>query len=352
METASTRQIVICCDGTNNNLTGRMRDTNVVKLCQLLSDDPKSEVLTFYDPGVGNPGELPGATVWDTITRRAERIAGLAFGRGVYENMAECYQFLMDHYRPGDQIYIFGFSRGAFTARSVAGLINQFGVLRAHMRSMVPTLIHTYFADRGSSEAQRKAIAAQTCKLFAPSDAQYVEIHFVGVWDTVASVGMWPFSAKFTAIPTIKGKRFRHVRQALALDEHRAQFEPRLYVDDNGTYQTENASVATLEQRWFRGVHCDVGGGYGNGDTAISDEALAWLLFEAVTCGLRLESNGNALGSEAAVLSAVALDYPQSTNITIHSELYSNCLWALMGCPSHRGKSADAQGKNAWQMVP
>ena len=112
------------------------------------------------------------------------------------------------------------------------------------MDSMVPTLLHTYFSEHGESDKDRLAIVNQTTALFAAADSQFVEIQFVGVWDTVASVGMWPFAAKFTAKPTILNKRFRNVRQALALDEHRAQFQPRLYVDNNGTYKTENGAMA------------------------------------------------------------------------------------------------------------
>ncbi len=328
---ATPRQIVICCDGTNNNLTGQSRDTNVVKLCQLIADDDDDHRVLFYDPGVGNPGEMPGATVWDNLRRRAERIAGLAFGRGVYENIAECYLFLMRHHRPGDQIYVFGFSRGAFTARSVAGLINQFGVLLPHMESLVPTLMHLYFSDRITAKQQIADITRQATTLFASRRSRRVEIHYVGVWDTVASVGMWPFAAKFTAIPTISKKRFLNVRQALALDEHRAQFSPRLYVDENGSVATDVGGTASIKQLWFRGAHCDVGGGYAAGATAISDAAFSWLVSEAVQCGLRLRANGTPITDEANVSAALHATYPASTNSVVHSELYNTCLWALTG---------------------
>lgn len=326
-----TRQLVICCDGTNNNLTGRLRDTNVVKLCQLFADDTYVRRLLFYDPGVGNPGEMPGATLWDDWRRRAERIAGLAFGRGVYENIAECYLFLMRTYRPGDQIYVFGFSRGAFTARSVAGLINQFGVLLPQMESLVPTLMHLYFSDREAASERIKNIGLQATALFADQRSRRVEIQYVGVWDTVASVGMWPFAARFTAIPTIAHKRFLNVRHALALDEHRAQFRPRLYVDNNGSVTTDVDASASIKQLWFRGAHCDVGGGYAEGGTAISDAAFAWLVSEAVKCGLRLRSGGVALDSEAAVTTALAATYPATTSTVVHSELFITPLWALTG---------------------
>ena len=328
----SGRQLVICCDGTNNNLTGNTSDTNVVKLAQLLAQSSADAgQMVFYDPGVGNPGELPGATWADGISRWAQRVAGLAFGRGVYENMADCYLFLMRHYQPGDQIYIFGFSRGAFTARSVAGLVNQFGVLRPHMESMLPTLIHTYFSDRELKPVQIAAIAKQASELFANAASRVVELQFVGVWDTVASVGMGPFSAKITALPTIKDKRFLNVRQALALDEQRAQFKPRLYVDDNGTYETSTKKPATIKQLWFRGAHCDVGGGFVWGQTGISDRALCWLVSEAVQCGLALQYDGVVLDTESAVAAAFANALDAHTTPPVHNQFYTSPLWALTG---------------------
>lgn len=188
------RPLVVLCDGTNNNLTGGHKDTNVVKLCELMAAAPDGAQQVFYDPGVGNPGELPGATLVDGWNRFSERVASLAFGRGVYENIAESYLYLMRHYQSGDAIFIFGFSRGAFTARSLAGLVNQFGILQPHMESMVPTLIHIYFSDRALAPEAAKAITGQASRLFVTQASRNVEIQFVGVWDTVASVGMWPFN--------------------------------------------------------------------------------------------------------------------------------------------------------------
>lgn len=333
MQASEARQIVICCDGTNNNLTGRKKDTNVVKLATVLSRVAGTQgPMLFYDPGVGNAGALPGVTVIDQLRRRAERISGLAFGRGVYENLEQCYLFLMANYRPGDQLYIFGFSRGSFTARSLAGLINIFGVLQSHMVSMVPTLIHAYFADRNAgAAADFEDIAKQSKQIFCPPGAREVYMQYVGVWDTVASVGLRPFQAKITAKPTIKGKRYLNVRHALALDEHRAQFKPRLYEDENGSYAAANGATATIEQRWFRGSHCDVGGGYGEGETLISDRAFQWIVSEAVRCGLDLQGIDGPLDTEEKVASALRLDYLVADTGYVHSELRNTCLWALAG---------------------
>lgn len=322
------RQLIICCDGTSNNLTGGIQDTNVVKLTRLIDGDRNNQLL-YYDPGVGNPGELPGATWTGTLTRHAERIAGLAFGGGVYENIQEAYQFLMHHYQDGDQIYVFGFSRGAFTARSIAGLVNQFGILRPHMDSMLPTLLHVYFADRNEDREKYQRITKQIRDSFCNHLVRKVPIWFVGVWDTVASVGAWPFAARMTAIPTIKDKNFKHVRQALALDEQRGPFLPRPYVDTN---EFMGDGTQSVKQLWFRGSHCDTGGGYKVDESIISDYSLIWLAAEAATLGLRFELAGKSLTNEDEIREALAPEL-QGTSSTalIHSQTYDNCLWAVTG---------------------
>jgi uncharacterized protein (DUF2235 family) len=334
-------QLLVCCDGTNNNLTGRQHDTNVVKLCELLAVAPDARRVLFYDPGVGNPAELPGATIADSLKRRSERIAGLAFGQGVYENIAECYRFLMHAYPPGlaegeppPQIFLLGFSRGAFTARAVAGLVNQFGLLQPQLDTMVTTLVHAYFSQRQDGDGRLKAIAAQLRALFGTPATRRVPLQFVGVWDTVAAVGMPPFTTGFTAEPRAAGKAFVHVRQALALDEQRAQFKARTYLDANGPFITEFGTQGSMQQLWFRGAHCDVGGGYTTPEAALSSQTLAWLVSEAVLCGLRLAPGGQPLDTPQAVTSALVQVLPeegQPRPRRIHSESWSTPLWALTG---------------------
>ncbi|MFI4931561.1 MAG: T6SS phospholipase effector Tle1-like catalytic domain-containing protein, partial [Burkholderiales bacterium] len=334
------RQLVLLCDGTNNNLTGAAQDTHVVALAELLRADPDDERVVFYDPGVGNPGELPGTTVWDKARRQAERIDGLAFGRGVFDNIAEGYRFLMHQWRSDqDEIWLFGFSRGAFTARSIAGLINRFGILQPQMASMVPTLLHLYFSD---ATPKGDAIGTQASRLFAMAPQRKPFVQFVGVWDTVATVGTWPFSLRIKAKPTLQGKRFVHVRQALALDEHRAQFVPRAYAENNGPIQLADGQAGSISQQWFRGAHCDVGGGYALTEGRLARAPLTWLVCEAVQCGLRLRHGGQLLNSEASAAAAVAQVIQQITgkpdpvttgaaHPTVHCQLHITPLWALSG---------------------
>jgi hypothetical protein len=355
----ASRQLIVCCDGTNNNLTGRLTDTNVTKLCELLDPDGRNQLL-YYDPGVGNPGQLPGATWVDQLRRQAERLSGLAFGQGVYENIAEGYAFLMEHYRAGDQVFLFGFSRGAFTARSIGGLVTQFGLLRPEARALIPTLLHTYFADRRENK-HYKDVTEQVSALFCSDRSRQASVWFVGVWDTVASVG-FPLLGQqtITAKPSIVGKRIHHVRQALALDEHRRAFEPRRYiVDPSCDYAAQGQSIA---QVWFPGSHADVGGGYAPDESGLSNASLTWMLQEAVACGLRLraELHSPSGGLETQALGArLAQCRPtprgpapappppagRSARRVAHAETYETPWWALGGL-----KLRDATSNPDWTL--
>ena len=321
------RQLIICCDGTNNTLTGRMHDTNVLKVVDRLRPDQNHQLL-YYDPGVGAPDQLPSADTWDRIKRKWERIRGLASGRGIYENIGLGYQFLVENYESGDEIYIFGFSRGAFTARCVAGVVNLFGLVRRENVVLIPTLVSVYFSKRtqrknvSGKKRTRGDVAAQIRSVFTNSVGAAVPIHFVGVWDTVASVGL-PFvsDAQITSDGFSENKEhLRHIRHALSLDEHRATFRPRLYWDTQD-YDLPKKDKS-LKQRWFRGVHGDVGGGYVNAEAMLSNQALAWMLSEARACGLRLDP--------PLVLPSQPEGH-RSSKLIAHDECYVNPFWGVAG---------------------
>ena len=331
----SPRQLVLLCDGKNNNLTGRHADTHVVLLAELLRLFPAEHRLVYYDPGVGNPAQLPGTTVMDKLHRALDRVDGLAFGRGLFDNVAEGYRFLMQHWRPGDEIYVFGFSRGAFTARSIAGLVNAFGIIDKHQDTLVASLVSTYFAK---TSLQRTDITAQAARLFGQglTPEAWPVVHFVGVWDTVASVGLPPFGLKITARPNLDGKHFRHVRQALALDEQRAQFLPRAYEQDDGSFRMHDGSTGDIQQCWFRGSHCDVGGGNQYPFSELSRAPFAWLVTEAIRCGLRVplpvEHPGPITEADLfAVMPQLDPPTPLRGAARINSQTHATPLWALTG---------------------
>jgi uncharacterized protein (DUF2235 family) len=354
MDKPSQRQLLLLCDGTSNNLTGGKRDTNVVMLAELLRADPDPNRVIYYDPGVGNPAELPGTTPWDKLRRFSERVEALAFGRGVFDNIAEGYRFLMHNWREGDEIWAFGFSRGAFTARSIAGLVNRFGIVQPHQEAGLPTLMHLYFSDDHESLTP---ILNQATRLLTGEADRKPLIHFVGVWDTVATVGLPPFALRFSAVPSLKNKRFLHVRQALALDEHRCQFQPRAYAENNGSVDVgDHAEPGSVQQLWFRGAHSDVGGGYPIEEAALARVPLCWLVSQAVECGLRLRQGAQPLATEAMVDTALAATLlnnggkdpaPLATaeKGMVHSRLRATPLWALSGMQLRDTTTALLDGK-------
>ena len=263
----SARNIVLCCDGTGNEY-GTI-NSNVVKLYALLQKNTAQ--LAFYDPGVGTGG-------WQYSEELLQGALDKASGSGVQKNVQDAYRYLMRHYRSGDRIYLFGFSRGAFTARSLAGMLYKVGLLRGDLENMVEYAGKLYnTTDNGSLAAGFKAIFARPCPVYC-----------IGVWDTVAS------------LRANAGDRFHDHRlnpevsfgyHAVAIDEKRKDFPPCLW-DENDT-----APAQTIEQLWFPGSHSDVGGGYER--CGLADGALQWIARKAMDCGLQLDRWTLARGHRA-----------------------------------------------------
>jgi len=267
------KNIVICCDGTNSQFGGV--DTNVAHLFHRLAPDG-SDQRKRYEPGVGTFG----AEVFSVnVGRTLGKLLGAAFGYGLKQNLENAYGYVVECYVPGDRLFIFGFSRGAFTARSLASLVDQYGVLDRRDRDRVPEQVAAYLADAPPVRARCRAPVGRC----AP--------HFVGVWETVGALGL-----------LLRLRRFKHNRlspgvaravQALAVDEQRRRFAPTLW-DESALGADQR-----VRQVWFAGVHADVGGGYINRDLA--HITLDWMLEHAVAAGLRLDqANQTCPGGDPA----------------------------------------------------
>lgn len=273
------KNIVICCDGTANEFA---RDnTNVVKLYSTLVHD-RPDQCAYYHPGIGTM-EPPGALT--PLRRRLTRLMGLAFGSYLDIDIRDAYAFLMQTYQTNDRVFLFGFSRGAYTVRAVASLLRMYGLLRPGNEAMVPYAIRLMMAITRArkSQADRERYDREIKEYFdlaahfKSTMARECRLHFVGVWDTVSSVG-WidnplklPFSADNGDI--LVG------RHAVALDERRAFFRTNLWRPGNDPDQAHGP--VDLLQVWFPGVHCDVGGGYPEAESGLSKLALEWMLDEA-----------------------------------------------------------------------
>ena len=274
------KNIVVCCDGTANEFAHDR--TNVIKFYSVLVQDTPAQI-TFYHPGIGTMepfGSLSPITRWFT------RLLGMAVGYELGNDIRDAYAFLVENYEPGDQIYLFGFSRGAFTVRAVASLILWYGLIREGNEPLIPYAIRMLMAiQRAKSPADVQAYFDLAKQFRETMSCATPSIHFVGVWDTVSSVG-WvdnPLHLPGEANnPTIEIGR-----HAVSIDEHRAFFRSHLWVPPNDPAKPHGPH--DVKQIWFPGVHCDVGGGYAEQDSGISKYALKWMIDEAKAAGLLVD---------------------------------------------------------------
>jgi len=289
------KNIIICSDGTGNTAI-KNRGTNVFKLFEAVDlnghrTNPDLDAqVALYDDGVGTQTFLP------------LKLLGGAFGFGLARNVRNLYKELVRIYDPGDRIYLFGFSRGAFTARSLAGMIAKCGVLD---REKLPTSVSLQDAVQKAYKTYRRSYRTRIQKVthavlrkFAlrKSDTHALEdfrkrhsidydvrIRFIGVWDTVDAVGGPLHTSdiinavfhRFKFPDHVLSGQVDHAYQAMAVDEARAAFQPVLWQAD-----------PRIEQVWFAGVHSNVGGGYAK--QGMSLVTLEWILLAAHDLGLRI----------------------------------------------------------------
>jgi uncharacterized protein (DUF2235 family) len=270
------KRLVVCCDGTWNRPDqidkGVAAPTNVAKMALAVADEDAdgNPQLLHYQPGVG--------------TRPLEHLLGGGFGVGLSRNVKECYRFVVDNYAPDDELYFFGFSRGAYTARSIVGLVRNAGILRPEHRHRIDEAYTLYRDPRRDTEPS--GIAAELFRRSFSYDD--VHVQFVGVWDTVGALGIPidgfrpPLLSRLWSFHDTRLSRYvRNAFHAVAIDERRGPFKPTLWEAQ------PDAEGQTLEQVFFAGVHCDVGGGYR--EPELSDIPLLWMAERARGCGLALK---------------------------------------------------------------
>ncbi len=299
------KRLALFLDGTWNDPDD---NTNVWRLRLMLARPEFEGVrqLAYYHKGVG--------TSWH------DRLSGGAFGRGVSQNVCRAYQWLMEHYDIGDEIYLFGFSRGAFTARSLAGMIAKCGLLMPEAPIAVPEVFN-YYKQRETPLYQLEYLHRhpelsehpwQSRQRTLLRFSKRVPIRFIGVFDTVGALGIplgrWSgISRRELAFHhTRLSKIFENAYQALALDEHRWPYRASLWRrffplghDDGADRDVEaegNASEQQVEQRWFLGSHANVGGGYRM--DALAQLPLRWMQQRAAEAGLGFRRQVEIQGDE------------------------------------------------------
>lgn len=275
------KNIVLCCDGTGNEFGDH--NSNVVKLYGTLIVDSRQQIA-YYHPGVGTMG-APAAT--NRISKAWSVIMGLAFGAGLLENVGDAYRYLMDVFEEGDRVFLFGFSRGAYTARALAGVLHMFGLLYPGNDGLIPYITQMY-ATRTRQAAGMKH-TFEVAEQFKATFGRHCPLHFVGVWDTVSSVGwIWdPLKLPYTG----QNPDMLVGRHAVSVDERRCYFRNNLW----------GPALANqdIKQVWFAGVHSDVGGSYAYPECGLSQITLEWMLCEACSFGLLVDPQkaGAALGT-------------------------------------------------------
>jgi uncharacterized protein (DUF2235 family) len=265
------KNILIFADGTGNSGQAH-RPTNVYKLFQMVKDSDPARQTAFYIKGVG--------TNFDYL--------GFMTGLGISKNIQACYRYLCANFEKGDKIFLFGFSRGAATVRSLSGLIHLMG-LAPDAAGDPAAVAYEIYKIRHPIQREQQAL-----KFRETHNCRKVDIHFLGVWDTVISLGFIYeflnslFEKKewlqisfhdFHLSPSV-----HHARHALAIDEKRFVFSAKLWDSLPLVHQT-------IKQMWFVGTHKNVGGGWAKGH-ALSDIALQWMIDEATAHGLVLSNPG------------------------------------------------------------
>lgn len=281
------KKLIVFCDGTWNTPDesddGKSCPTNVSLLFRATSASDAAGIpqIVHYVQGVG--------------THKDDKFWGGAFGMGISQNILDGYKFICSNYEPGDQIYLFGFSRGAYTARSLAGLIYNMGILqREHFEHI--NAAYKGYVNRGEEWHPTRTVATTGKK---GSEAQKFReaytwknesIHFLGLWDTVGALGA-PYGLLMGFVSNLLFKcRFhdteltpiiQNAYHAVSKAEKRWPFRPTLFNLKPGY------DASRFDEQWFDGVHSDVGGGYV--DTSLSDKALDWMMAKAAGHGLAID---------------------------------------------------------------
>jgi uncharacterized protein (DUF2235 family) len=302
------KKLVVCLDGTANQV-GAHGNTNVVRLFRMLDLSDPSRQIAYYDPGVGT---FSSGAAWTPVARWMSRTAGLAFGTGLRSNLGEAYTWLMRNWSPGDEVYVFGFSRGAYSARSVVGMLRSIGLMRPGSENLVPYAVSNYAAkNREWSDDDWAQLHT-----FSAAFAQHVDgrsstpVAFLGLWDTVKAAGILRWDIKWPWSRTIPLNVAR-VRHAVAIDEKRKPYREYLLALEKPE-RTEASEV------WFAGVHSDVGGTFDD-DPRLSTIALRWMAEGARDAGILFDAD--LFAKECAVTADFATG-------TVHS---MDRIWALVG---------------------
>ncbi|KAI9097371.1 hypothetical protein DFS34DRAFT_650184 [Phlyctochytrium arcticum] len=273
------KDIVILLDGTANTFTGDDENTNIVKIAQSINRDYVDHQNIYHRSGIGTFGEISSVTWLDKARKKISQMTAADMDLAVLG----AYKFLMSRYEPGDRVFMFGFSRGSYTAVILCAMLDVIGLL-AKGNEHEAAFAFTHYMKIQTDDAAARDVAWKTARSYKQTYCRSVKIHFLGIFDAVASVwdGMLRHDKRYPC--TRKLAVVTHLRHAVSLDERRVRWKAR---------KVDSREGQTLKQLWFPGCHCDVGGGYppqaGAGYKPVaSNISLHWMLKEAEENQLRL----------------------------------------------------------------
>jgi uncharacterized protein (DUF2235 family) len=276
------KRIIICPDGTGNEV--KENDvTNAFKIVEIADlSDPTKQVL-YYGPGVGT---LPAPSAWSRLARWTSKVVGgLALGHGMRRDIGEAYTYLMNTWQPGDTVFIFGFSRGAYTARALCGMLYRVGLMRPGSENLIPYALRVYARNPGKDSDLARPGGWGLMDRFAGGLSRPIHdgklsfpIEFLGLFDTVKGTGIigpditWPYT-----------NQLRHVKRvvhAVSIDEWRRPFRDCLV-----PLSQIDATEHHVDEVWFAGIHSDVGGGFDK-NPGLGKITMRWVLDAAIEAGL------------------------------------------------------------------
>ncbi|TCL09389.1 putative alpha/beta hydrolase family protein DUF2235 [Shimia isoporae] len=331
------RKLIICFDGTGNEV--ERNESNILRLYKCLKHDDTQ--LVYYEPGVGTLSTRPFAR---TPFAKLRLGLGLAAGLGLHENVMHAYKFLCDNYEEGDRLYFFGYSRGAYTARVLAGFINDFGLVAPHEMHLIGPVFKTW--RKIPKDADREAyaplrISEQFFHIRRPS------IRLLGLWDTVSSMIRirlkWGTFLEFGSNSSVnENPSVKAVRHALSIDETRRFFRHQFWTEGQDYHGTRfkskpNPPKQDVKQVWFPGTHTDVAGSVPETEAGLSKVTMVWMRNELDQLGVdKLEFreqfyNRYVLGVEDKVTQRMGLKISKPDPLApLHSQMKLRKFWPVL----------------------
>jgi len=359
------KRIFVFCDGTGNqfadHFSARDANSNVVKL--YITIRVNNDQVAYYHPGVGTMGD---PAIRNRVVRFWSKVKGLAFGAGFKANVMDAYRYLMAVYNDGDEIYIFGFSRGAYTARALAGMLHAYGLLCRGNEGHVEYVWHMF--QNAVNESRKKwkdharlrnyggnGHSVKRNSAFLETYSRKVTIRFMGLWDTVSSVG-WIYSP-VRLLDVAQNPSIQVGRHAVSIDERRANYRDNLWGPPVGIkfkewseHLREAGISQDLAQVWFPGAHSDVGGSYPQMEAYPANISLRWMINELKANGAELceERIDMVLGnySEHYAADRIFSPKPQKYRCLHHSLTWK---WWILQCFPQQYYDKD-QDKSLWRV--